>query len=204
MLLSSIVAVFALCTSALAQRATAPFTEPKSGITFQAYKHTSGYQFGIALPPKPGNDFIGHLSAPASVGWAGGDLGPKMVGKLLIVAWPNGGSVVGSLRRATRKSSPPPYTGAAKLKPIAAGTYANASHWSYTFLCEGCLADPAVGFAKDAPAGDLGWAAGARAPADKASANAGLSYHNVGAGSIQANFAQAKATGYDAWAAKAA
>jgi cellobiose dehydrogenase (acceptor) len=61
MLLSNLVAALALCTSAAAQKTTAAFTDPKTGIAFQAFSHSSGYRFGIALPPKPGNDFIGHL-----------------------------------------------------------------------------------------------------------------------------------------------
>jgi hypothetical protein len=38
-----------------------PWTDPASGIAFQALQHKSGFKFGVALPKTPGADFIGVL-----------------------------------------------------------------------------------------------------------------------------------------------
>ncbi|KAJ4295469.1 hypothetical protein N0V90_007481 [Kalmusia sp. IMI 367209] len=57
-------ALFAGCIATLAAAQTAtPYTDAKSGITFNTFQHTSGYFFGIALPDDPtGNtDFIATL-----------------------------------------------------------------------------------------------------------------------------------------------
>lgn len=79
----------------------APYTDAKSGITFNAYiDRTSGYFFGIALPSNTtGNtDFIATIGSKGT-GYAGASLGGGMLGKLLVLAWPNGQTVVSSFRK---------------------------------------------------------------------------------------------------------
>lgn len=86
---------------ATAQSAT-PYTDEKTGITFNGYQDsTSGYKFGIALPKEPTTDFVAQIQAPITEGWAGFSLGQSMVGNPLVVAWPNKDQVVTSLRMAT-------------------------------------------------------------------------------------------------------
>jgi cellobiose dehydrogenase (acceptor) len=91
-------ALFAL--RAAAQSAT-PYTDAKTGITFNGYVGPSGYTFGIALPETPSKDFIAQVQAPITEGWAGFSMGQSMVGNLLAIAWPNDGKVMSSFRLAT-------------------------------------------------------------------------------------------------------
>lgn len=97
--------ISALLTSGFAVLATAqtpaPYTDPKSSITFNTYINpTSGYFFGIALPQNTtGNtDFIGTIGGKGT-GWSGVSLGGAMLSKLLILAWPNNQAVISSFRK---------------------------------------------------------------------------------------------------------
>lgn len=83
-----------------AAQTPAPYTDAKSGITFNYFAHTSGYFFGLALPANStGNtDFIATIGGKGT-GWSGASLGGAMLNKLLIVAWPNGQNILGSFRK---------------------------------------------------------------------------------------------------------
>jgi hypothetical protein len=78
----------------------APYTDVKSGITFNTLQHSSGMFFGLALPTNSsGNtDFIATIGGKGT-GYSGVSLGGGMLGKLLFVAWPNQQSVVSSFRK---------------------------------------------------------------------------------------------------------
>src|ERR1700712_2279788 len=94
-------ALFAL--RAAAQTAS-PYTDDKTGITFNGYTDSTDYRLGIALPESPTTDFIAQIVAPVNStggGLAGFSMGSSMSGNLLIVAWPNGDEVVSSFRLAT-------------------------------------------------------------------------------------------------------
>jgi len=87
-----------LATLATAQSAS-PYTDAKSGITFNTYQHSSGYFFGIALPETSNNtDFIATLGGKGT-GWSGVSLLGPMRNALLLLAWPNNQAVVGSFRK---------------------------------------------------------------------------------------------------------
>jgi hypothetical protein len=78
----------------------APYTDTKSGITFNTLQHSSGMFFGLALPDNTtGNpDFIATIGGKGT-GYSGVSLGGGMLNKLLFIAWPNQQSVVGSFRK---------------------------------------------------------------------------------------------------------
>lgn len=83
-----------------AAQTTAPYTDPKSGITFNLFTDpASGYFFGIAVPLNSNTDFIATIGNKGT-GWAGVSLGGAMTNKLLIAAWPNDQAAVGSFRKA--------------------------------------------------------------------------------------------------------
>lgn len=90
----------ALSVSAQGTGTTGPYTDAKSGITFQTFTDPTGYTFGIALPETPGADFVGLLVGKAK-GWAGVSLGGSMLNKLLIAAWPSGTKIVSTFRETT-------------------------------------------------------------------------------------------------------
>lgn len=77
-----------------------PYTDAKSGITFNTFQHSSGMFFGLTLPENgTGNtDFIATIGGKGT-GYSGVSLGGGMLGKLLLIAWPNQQSVVNSFRK---------------------------------------------------------------------------------------------------------
>jgi len=91
--------VGAWATLAAAQT-PAPYTDSKSGITFNTLQHSSGMFFGLALPENAtGNtDFIATIGGKGT-GYSGVSFGGGMLGKLLFIAWPNQQSVVSSFRK---------------------------------------------------------------------------------------------------------
>lgn len=94
-----LLALSALASFALAQT-PAPYTDAKSGITFNTFQHSSGTFFGLALPSNTtsNTDFIAIMGGKGT-GWTGVSLGGGMLNKLLVVAWPNGQNVIGSFRK---------------------------------------------------------------------------------------------------------
>lgn len=52
--------LLALAAGAYAQTSSA-YTDVNTGITFQGYEDTTGFQFGMAVPTTPASDFIGQM-----------------------------------------------------------------------------------------------------------------------------------------------
>lgn len=177
-----------------------PYTDAKSGITFNAHiDRNSGYFFGIALPTNTtGNtDFIATIGGKGT-GYAGASLGGGMLGKLLVLAWPNGQNVVSSFRKTTNYGSPAVATGVFTQTPIVNGTYVNSTHWTYTFLCSRCiLTDRSTFNAADASA-SIGWAINAQGPQQRTNAGASVSKHST-EGQIVFNLANARSANFTAW-----
>ncbi|KAK3332396.1 hypothetical protein B0T19DRAFT_482681 [Cercophora scortea] len=133
---------------------TTPYTDVNTGISFLGWADGTGYQFGIVLPKDPkSTDFIVQLISPLrnGAGWVGIDFGSTMVGHLMIVAWPNSGTVMIAPRISTAQSEDDTklYTAnPISLSPIAKGTFVNSTHVSATFICGGGAAGGTVfGFA---------------------------------------------------------
>jgi cellobiose dehydrogenase (acceptor) len=188
---------------ATAQSAT-PYTDAKTGITFNGYQDASGYTFGIALPETPSTDFIAQIQSPITEGWAGFSMGQSMVGNLLAVAWPHEGKVVSSFRLATGYTSPAVTTGDFSMNPIPDGTFVNDTAFSYTFLCSKCLSeDPATGFVISPDFNIMGWAQSEDALTDPSSASVALTYHNAGFGAFGMPLDDAKSADFEKWAALA-
>ncbi|EKD19944.1 uncharacterized protein L3040_002377 [Drepanopeziza brunnea f. sp. 'multigermtubi'] len=195
----------AFAAGAAAQQTSAK-VDSNTGITFQGKTDATGYYFGMAVPTTIGTDFIGQIIAPITEGYAGVSLTGKMVGSLLIVAWPNAGEVVASFHETSGYSSPPVYTNASlSLSPIADGTYVNATHMSYTFLCGGCIMDSPLSFDRTADNIIMGWALCRTAPTNPASAeSATFVYHDAGFGAFGMALNNAASADYATWAAMAA
>jgi hypothetical protein len=85
-----------------AAQTPAPYTDPRSGMTFTTLRHSSGMFFGIAMPANAtGNtDFVATMGGKGT-GFSGVSLGGGMLNKLLVIAWPNQQSVVSSFRKTT-------------------------------------------------------------------------------------------------------
>lgn len=195
-------ALFAL--QAVAQSAT-PYTDAKTGITFNGFKdELRGFTFGIALPENPSTDFIAQIQSPITEGWAGFSMGQSMVGNLLAVAWPSNGEVVSSFRLATGYTSPATTTGSFSMSPIPKGTFVNETAFSYTFLCSKCISeDPATGFVISPDFNIIGWAQSEDGLTDPSSASVALTYHNAGFGAFGMPLDDAKSADFEKWAALA-
>ncbi|KAF6838513.1 linoleate diol synthase [Colletotrichum musicola] len=199
----SLITTGLLALAATAQQTTS-YVDAATEITFQRYADKSGFAFGIALPSTPGKDFIGQITAPISAGWASVSLGGPMTNKLLVVAWPNGDSVQTSLRKASGYSNPDVVTDAGiSLKPIESGISVNATAFTYTFLCEGCITGSTDSFTGTADSTTFGWAYSTTALTDTTSSSVALNYHGAGFGLFGANLADAKSADYATWAGKA-
>ncbi|KAH7082967.1 hypothetical protein BKA63DRAFT_140684 [Paraphoma chrysanthemicola] len=188
----------AFATVTLAQ-SPAPYTDLKSGITFNTFQHTSGYFFGLALPQNnTGNtDFIATIGGKGT-GYSGVSFGGGMLSKLLFVAWPNQQSVVSSFRKTANYGSPAVAAGTFTQTPIANGTYVNSTHWTYTFLCSKCIQSDGTTFKATDSAPSLGWVLNAQAPAQRANAAASVSKHSS-QGQAIFDLSKARSSKFETW-----
>ncbi|RXW23642.1 hypothetical protein EST38_g2206 [Candolleomyces aberdarensis] len=95
--------------------------------------------YGYIFPPTARNstEFIGFLTAPASVGWIGSSLGGPMRNNTLIVGWVDGNKPVISARFTPTYSPPQVLTTGPKLT-ILGTSGANATHQRIIYRCENC------------------------------------------------------------------
>lgn len=79
------------------------------------------------------------------------------------------------------EDSPPVVSGGFNVRTIEQGTLANASHMTFTSLCQGCI-DSRLGFGAQGTAGsfEMGWALADSAVANAADPATELSFHNKG------------------------
>ncbi|KAH8678689.1 hypothetical protein BGZ60DRAFT_428519 [Tricladium varicosporioides] len=199
MLLSSIlVGGFALLASGMG---TEMYTEPKTKITFASYLSTP-YIFGIALPEKPGNDFVGIIVGKGT-GYVGSSFGGPMLNALLLAVWPNGSKVMASFRKTKNYGSPTVATGDWSMKEISAGTYVNSTHFVYTFLCQNCMSmADGSSFSPTDPLAVMGFAISTAAPTTKTSLTTAFPRHSS-QGSYQLDVTKGYSSQYASWAALA-
>lgn len=185
--------------------ATSNYTDPNTGITFLTYFSTDvDYSFGIVFPETVSTDFIGQLVVPLTdgAGWGAVDFGGDMTKHLLFVAWPNGDDVVTSFRIAESYANPSVYTNTTVAAlPIANGTFVNSTHFSYTFVCEGCIVGGTTSFTADTEAPVLGYAVSTTSPDTVSSASSALTYHDAASGEWGFSISGAKSASYSTWAA---
>ncbi|KAG8745775.1 hypothetical protein FRC10_007036 [Ceratobasidium sp. 414] len=127
-----------LAGTVLSQQSTA-WTDATTGIPFQSFVDpVHGIRLSTAFPSSTTpTEFVGEIVAPIAAKWVGWSLGGGMNNNLLLVAWPNGNSIVSSTRYTTGYTQPTVITGYT-LSTITAGTTVNATHWKWLFRCQGC------------------------------------------------------------------
>ncbi|KAF2706157.1 iron reductase domain protein [Pleomassaria siparia CBS 279.74] len=178
----------------------APYTDAKSGITFNAFIGSTGYFFGIALPANStssNTDFIATIGGKGT-GWSGVSLGGGMLNKLLVVAWPNAQAIVSSFRKTANYGSPAVATGTFTQTPIANGTYVNATHWTYTFLCSKCILSDKTTFAPTDLTASFGYALNAAAPAQKTNPASSVAKH-TSQGQVSLDLKKAQSASFESW-----
>ncbi|KAL5418351.1 hypothetical protein PMIN03_001073 [Paraphaeosphaeria minitans] len=171
--------LFGGITALVRAQTAAPYTDVKSGITFQAYQHTTGYFLGVALLENPtGNTDLIVTIGGKGTGWSGASLAGPMKNALLVLAWPNNNTIVSSFRKTNQYGSPPVPTGAFMQLPIANGTYTNTTHWTYTFVCSKCIQSDGTTFAANENTTVLGYALSSATPSQKGNAASSVSKHS--------------------------
>jgi cellobiose dehydrogenase (acceptor) len=180
------------------------YTDPKTGIDFQQITATSvDFSFGIALPKTIESDLIGQLVVPISKkgGWGAVSLGGGMTNHLLLVAWANGDEVVSTFRIAGSYANPDVYDATAvSALPIANGTFVNSTHFSYTFLCQGCIVGGETTFKPTDDPPVLGWALSSSDPTTPSDPASDLPYHDAGFGLYGQPIAAAQSADFETWA----
>ncbi|WYZ46704.1 hypothetical protein EsH8_IX_000929 [Colletotrichum jinshuiense] len=193
-------AALGLAGSAAAQLRATAYTDPQTGIDFQRYLPSSyPYSFGIAIPETIGTDFIGQMVVPISEkgNWGAVSLKGGMLNGLLFVAWADGEDIKTSFRLGSAYANPDVYTATeVTATPIANGTFVNSTHFSYTFLCEGCINDK-TSLTGDSPI--LGWAYSDTSPSPASDSTAALNYHSAGFGQFGLDIASAKSAKFEQW-----
>ncbi|KAL4731637.1 hypothetical protein ACLX1H_000614 [Fusarium chlamydosporum] len=188
-----------------ASAASVEYKDADTGITFQQFTDKSSkFTFGIAMPKNPSTDFIGQIIAPISEGYASVGMGSTMTKKLLVVAWPNDGKVLTSVRQASGYTNPDVLDDETiKIKPIEKGVKVGADSFTYTFLCEGCIKTDGTTFkASDANA-VMGFAISTTPLDDPTDATAALNYHGAGFGGFALDTTAAQSADFETWAAMA-
>ncbi|KAG6897590.1 hypothetical protein C0992_013266 [Termitomyces sp. T32_za158] len=133
--------ILTLVGPALSQLGAA-YTDPVNGITFwgltdAVHGVTYGYIFPLVDNP---TEFIGEIVAPIDTQWAGVSPTGTMLQSLLLVAWPNGNSVVRSARFATDYVQPLSFS-----QPVLTDlptTTVNSTHWRWVYRCQDCVSWP--------------------------------------------------------------
>ncbi|KAK7189588.1 hypothetical protein DPSP01_001582 [Paraphaeosphaeria sporulosa] len=180
------------------------YTDPNTGIDFQQYSATGvAFSLGIAFPETLGSDLIGQLVVPITKtgAWGAVSLGGGMLNHLLLVAWANGEEVVSTFRTAGAYANPAVYD-ATKVSalPIANGTFVNSTHFSYTFLCEGCIVGGDTTFKATDDPPVLGWALSSGNPTTPSDPASELPYHDAGFGLYGQPIAAAQSADFETWA----
>lgn len=185
--------------------AAAPYTDAKTGITFETNfaSDVEGFSFGMVLPETITTDFIGQLVVPLTngSGWGGVSLGGAMTGHLMFVAWPNGDEVMTSFRLATSYANPGVYDNSTVTAlPIANGTFVNSTHLSSTFVCQGCIIGGTTTFAATDSAPVIGYAVSTSNPTTVSDSSSALVYHDAGSNEYGFSTTSAQSASYATWA----
>lgn len=185
--------------------AAAPYTDSKTGITFETNfaSDVEGFSFGMVLPETITTDFIGQLVVPLTngSGWGGVSLGGAMTEHLMFVAWPNGDQVMTSFRLATSYANPGVYDNSTVTAlPIANGTFVNSTHLSSTFVCQGCIIGGTTTFAATDSAPVIGYAVSTSNPTTIGDASTALVYHDAGSNEYGFSATSAQSASYATWA----
>ncbi|KAG8937573.1 hypothetical protein FRC03_008036, partial [Tulasnella sp. 419] len=173
----SLLAVLPLIGAAYAQ--TSQVCDTSLNMCFENYDEPlNGAKIGFLFPScNTANEFIGQWTVPISAKWYGLTLGPGMNRNLLVVAWPNGNTIVHSLRVSENYAYPPVTTGPT-ITTISSSV--TATQWKWTFRCQGCTSwnfQSTPGAIVQDGISVFGWAYSSNAVANPASASSTFTQH---------------------------
>ncbi|KAF2675095.1 CBD9-like protein [Microthyrium microscopicum] len=126
-----------------AQAAGSGGSLPSAFKLIEGQTSQNSLKFSIALPKSASesrDDFIGILNGKG-IGWGAVGVGHGMLSKVLIAVEPNASGVKGSLRYTSSYGIPPILSSAnISIKAMPGYSFVENGGWTYTFLCQGCLA----------------------------------------------------------------
>ncbi|KAI3393191.1 hypothetical protein diail_4647 [Diaporthe ilicicola] len=203
-LVGSAAAVAGLFRMAAAATTSSAYTDANTGIDFQQYSANGGqFSFGMALPETIESDLIGQLVVPITKtgGWGAVSFAGSMLNHLLLVAWANGDEVVSTFRTASAYANPAVYDATeVSAMPIANGTFVNSTHFSFTFLCKGCIVGGTTSFKATDETPVLGYALSSSDPTTPSDPASELPYHDAGFGLYGVPAASAQSAKFQTWA----
>ncbi|KAG6865808.1 hypothetical protein C0991_011613 [Blastosporella zonata] len=155
MILRLVLSLLSLVPHVLSQGAA--YTDPDNGISFWGYTDpVHQVTYGYVFPPleSSSNEFIGEIVAPIAAKWVGASPGGAMLQNLLLVAWPNGNSIVRSARYATDYVQPTAMSG--PVLTDLPSSKVNSTHWKWVYRCVNCVSWPIAGGTKSLPLNAFG------------------------------------------------
>ncbi|KAJ2927968.1 hypothetical protein H1R20_g9137, partial [Candolleomyces eurysporus] len=176
------------------------YVDPDTGITFWGITDpVHGVTYGYVFPPldTDSDEFIGEIVAPIESKWVGASPRGGMLNNLLLVAWPNGDSIVASTRLATILEGP--------VLTTLPSSKVNATHWKWVYRCQHCVswetADGTVSLPIDS-SGAAAWAWSDVEVAEPANPASSFSQHkDFGFFGVDWSEAHVSSELYDTWAA---
>ncbi|KAI8941204.1 hypothetical protein NX059_002442 [Plenodomus lindquistii] len=202
-IVGSAVALLGFFRTAIAATTPVAYTDPNTDIDFQLLNAVGDFNIGIALPETIDSDLIGQLVVPitAKGAWGAVSFGGGMLNHLLLVAWANGEEVVSTFRTAGAYANPAVYDATeVSALPITNGTFVNGTHFSYTFLCKGCIVGGTTTFKKTDEIPVLGWALSSTDPTTPSDPASEIPYHDAGFGLYGQPAAAAQSARFATWA----
>ncbi|KAG5635006.1 substrate-specific activator of APC-dependent proteolysis [Sphagnurus paluster] len=191
--------------SALSQ-AGGPYTDPDNGISFWGYTDpVHKVTYGFVFPPlaAKSNEFIGEIVAPIATKWAGISPAGNMLQNLLLVAWPNAGKIVRSVRFSNDYVLPTAMSG--PVLTDLPSTKVNATHWKWVFRCVNCITWSIPGGTRSVPVDSFGvpaWAWSNVAVDAPANAQSTFNQHtDFGFFGLDYSAAHVSQAAYDNWKA---
>ncbi|KAJ3042881.1 hypothetical protein HDV00_006442 [Rhizophlyctis rosea] len=120
-----------------AQKST-QYCSSSSGLCYASYTATtSNITTRIAIPAVAQPDeFLLQLIGPPNVGWVGTSLAGRMTYALLVVAWPDGKNVRGSVRYTAEYQLPQPLSG--PVLTVLPDSTVNSTHFYAHVRCQKC------------------------------------------------------------------
>ena len=120
----------------------------------------------------------------------------------MVIAWADGDKVLGSIRTVAGYTAPTAVDNAAlSLAPIANGTFVNSTHFSYTFLCKGCVGSSVTQRTFNLTTDNVitGWAMSSTTPTNPSSASAAVPAFHNSFGLFGLIVADTKSASYSLW-----
>ncbi|KAK1752754.1 hypothetical protein QBC47DRAFT_349587 [Echria macrotheca] len=164
------------------------YCKPNNGLCYLQLTPT-GFPniptYRIAIPDSASSssafDAILETVTPVALGWTGWAWGGTMLNNPLTVVWPNGNSATATVRWATGKTLPQPYSGAT-FKLLSSSK--NSTHWTAEVACTGCTRWGSSGQIRPDSTNSFSWAVGDRGSVSNPSSSSSSFKEHINNGAL--------------------